>query len=247
MDSSSQMPLFSANTNQQVPPILTNALKLVYSVPAFPVLFTNGPTNKQQPKLRPILPSPSGSDVSKTSAHLSELERTRKDKKKHLERMRRSKIIGQIKTMYDLVFEMSGEQIRKTELCDMLMDCLTVLESVYKTTREDQILKDRILPPELLSSSTVSPMNEEGNQNTPPNSSISTSSPGSADLSSILTTSTPTECRKRKRESADSGLEQLNPSTFSSLSNSSLSWSRESPSVKKSKITLPHIWRPFQE
>ncbi|VDO01060.1 unnamed protein product, partial [Rodentolepis nana] len=237
--SSSHVSLFSSITNQQILPILANTQTLEYSMPAFPVMFTGIPTNKSQPMLQPILPSTSTSQASKTPAQFSERESSRKDKKKYLERVRRSKINAQIRTMYDLVFLMSDEKTRKTEICEMLAECVTVIQSLYKRTMEDNILKGRVPPPE---SSNVPPMNEEGKENAPPNSNLPTFSPVSVNLSSIQTTSTPIESRRRKRESADSGLEQFNPSTSSSFS-----WSHDSPSVKKSKITHPEIWRPYQE
>lgn len=141
----------------------------------------------------------------------------------------------------------------------MLADCLTVIESLFKNVMEDSILKAKVLPPELLSSSksseinnrmqdsAFSPTREEEKENLPPNSNISSLSLISANSSSIQIISTPIECLVRKRERADSGLEQSHLSTSSSIPNSP-SLSHESPSVKKSRKTpYLQIWRPYLE
>ncbi|KAM3171011.1 hypothetical protein ACTXT7_017465 [Hymenolepis weldensis] len=256
---SSHTRLFPTNINQQILSISTQNQNVEYPVPAFTVMHSIPPTSSQQPKIYSTVPSASVSKVQKTPARLSERESNRKDKKKYLERLRRSKINSQIKTMYDLVFKMSGESIRKREICEMLTDCLTVIESLFKNVMEDPILKVKVLPPELLSSlksseinnriqdSAFYPMIEEEKENVPPNSNISSLSLVSVKSSSNQTISTPIECRVRKREKADSGLEQSHLSTSSGFPNSS-SLSHESSPVKKSRKTSHlQIWRPYQE
>ncbi|VDL19497.1 unnamed protein product [Hymenolepis diminuta] len=256
---SSHMRLFPTITNQQTPSVSTKNQNTEYPLSAFTLMYTTPPTSSQQPQIYPTVPSASVSKVQKTFARLSEREINRKDKKKYLERLRRSKINSQIKMMYDLIFKMSGESIRKREICEMLADCLTVIESLFKIVMEDPLLKAKVLPPELLSSSksseinnrmqgsAFSPMREEEKENVPPNSNISSLSLISANSSSIQIISTPIECRMRKRERADSGLEQSHLSTSSSIPNSS-SLSHESSPVKKSRKTpYLQIWRPYQE
>lgn len=127
---SSHMRLFPTITNQQTLSVSTKNQNIEYPVSAFTVMYSTPPTSSQQPKIYPIVPS----KVQRTPARLSERESNRKvslwghkdliwifsnyiawisvsfqDKKKYLERLRRSKINTQIKTMYDLVFKMSGE------------------------------------------------------------------------------------------------------------------------------------------
>ncbi|VUZ56101.1 unnamed protein product [Hymenolepis diminuta] len=153
---------------------------------------------------------------------------------------------------------MAGEKIRKTEMCEMLSDSLTVIKSLYKNAMEDPILKARVLPPGLLSSESkrindriqdaaFSPLREEEMENLSPASNKSPLSPVRVNPSFIQATSTPAERSGRKRESADSGLEQSQSSASSTIPNSSSS-SQQSASSKRSRIT-PHlqIWRPYQE
>ncbi|VUZ56095.1 unnamed protein product [Hymenolepis diminuta] len=146
---------------------------------------------------------------------MREREMNRKLKKKYLERRRRAKISNRTKAMYDLVFKMVGENaIRKTEICEMLGDCLTLMKCFYNVVEEDQILKLGVLPPSMLSSNSSGRRIRIRNpvtllrkgkekENSTPNSFASACSPVSTNLSLVQTASTPME-----RESADSGLEQ---------------------------------------
>ncbi|VDL63896.1 unnamed protein product [Hymenolepis diminuta] len=248
---------FSTNTNPGTIPLSTQNPNIHYTMPVFPIMYSTIPTSRQEPRFHPIVPSPTSASISniqRTSVQLSELERNRKDKKKYLERLRRAKINNQTKAMYDLVFKMSDETIRKTEICEMLGDCLTVIESFYKNVMEDPILKARVLPPGLLSNfpevndRTQDPAfhtSREDKENIPTNSNVYAFS---LKPSSIQGTSTPVECRKRKRESVDSGLDQSQRSTSSILNFSSLLASETPPPPKTFRISPdPKIWRPYQE
>ncbi|KAM3185864.1 hypothetical protein ACTXT7_005546 [Hymenolepis weldensis] len=236
MHPSGHVPLFPPNSQYPVPvfPVICSNIA-VSSHPAVPLSFSQSISNVQ------------------SSNQMREREMNRKLKKKYLERRRRAKITNQTKAMYDLVFKMVGENaIRKTEICEMLGDCLTLMKYFYKVVEEDQILKSGVLPPGILSSSSSGrciPMQnpvtslEKGKkkENSTPNSFESAFSPVAADIPFVQTASTPME-----RESVDSGLEQSQLSTSSDMPNSSSSLFRESPSSKKSRITPdPHIWRPY--
>ncbi|KAM3181775.1 hypothetical protein ACTXT7_013713 [Hymenolepis weldensis] len=258
MYSNHRLPLFPTNTNQQILPGSTQNQNIKYPVPAFPVMYTTIPTSGQRLIFHHVVASESISAVQRMPTQLSERERNRKDKKKYLERQRRAKINSKIKTTYDFIFKMSGEKIRKTEMCKMLSDSLTVIKSLYKNAMEDPTLKARVLPPGLLSSESkringrikdaaFSPLREEEMENLPPASNKSPLSPVCVNPIFIQATSTPAERRGRKRESADSGLEQSQSSASSNIPNSSSS-SQQSASSKKSRITpYPQIWRPYQE
>ncbi|KAM3180242.1 hypothetical protein ACTXT7_016670 [Hymenolepis weldensis] len=257
MCSGRHMSAFSTNANQGTVPMSTQNPGIHYAMPVFPIMYSTIPTSRQEPRFHPIVPSPTSasfSNIQGTSVQLSELERSRKDKKKYLERLRRAKINNQTRAMYDLVFKMSDETIRKTEICEMLGDCLTVIESFYKNVMEDPILKARVLPPGLLSNfsevndQTQDPAfhpSREDKENILTNSNVYAFSPKP---SSIQSTSTSVECRERKRESVDSGLDQSQRSTSSSIPNFSSLLAPETPPPKTFRISPdPKIWRPYQE
>nr|CDS35186.1 STARP-like antigen [Hymenolepis microstoma]CUU98238.1 STARP-like antigen [Hymenolepis microstoma] len=249
MDPSQRRSLFPDNADEQIEPIPTDNQNDRLLVQAFPIIYAMFNGNSQRNMLPTIEPSESGSSVQGTSTLVSEQERNRKDKKRYLERKRRSKINYLINTMHNLVFEMSGEKFRKTEICGMLTDCLTVIKSLYKNVMGDPILKARVLPPGLLSSevtetnscvedTAVSPFREkeegegeEGEEvvNVPSGLNKAPFSPVSIHPSSNQTMLTLIEYSERKKDSIDSGLEQSRPS-----------------SSKGSGLTsTSQIWRPY--
>ncbi|VDO01067.1 unnamed protein product [Rodentolepis nana] len=218
----------------------------------------------------PSVSSESISAVQGTSTQLSEQERNRKERKRRLERQRRLRFNDLIKAIYDRVFEMSGEKSPKTEICGMLEDSQKVMESVYKNMMEDPDLRARILTPGLLTpkvtktntrveNAAVSPMREEKKEvdgkvvgegeeveNVPSGLSEVPISPLSHIPSSIKTTSTPVECRGRRMDSTDSGLEQTLPSLPGNDPNQSTSLPHEPSTSKRSRLSsAPQIWQPY--
>nr|CDS33507.1 hypothetical protein HmN_000094100 [Hymenolepis microstoma] len=268
MDSNQRWHLFPANADRQILPMPTDNQSEQLLAQTFPIIYAMFNGDSQRNMLPTIEPSESGSSVQGTSTLVSEQERNRKDKKKYLERQRRSKINYLIKTMHNLVFEMSDEKFRKTEICEMLTDCLTVMKSLYKNVMGDPVLKAKILPPGLLSSEVTetnscvedtafSPSREkeeeegegkEGEEveNVPPGLNKAPLSPVSIHPSSIQTMSTPMEYRERKRDSIDSGLERSRPSISTDIPNLSFSSPDKSSTSKRSRLTsTSQIWRPY--
>nr|CDS33506.2 STARP-like antigen [Hymenolepis microstoma] len=217
------MPLSSINNNQGT----VHNQNIPHAMPIFPIMYSTCPS----------VSSKSISTVQRMPTKLSERERNRKDKKKYLERQRRSKINYLIKSMHNLVFEMSGEKFRKTEICEMLTDFTETNSCVEDTAFSPSREKEE----------------EEGEgkegeevENVPPGLNKAPLSPVSIHPSSIQTMSTPMEYRERKRDSIDSGLERSRPSISTDIPNLSFSSPDKSSTSKRSRLTsTSQIWRPY--